>query len=273
MFKIRLLTALVLIALVVWGILALPAYAFAILTAFVMLFGGWEWSAFLGTTVKRIAYIASVLALLFVSYLWIPVEYTLIIGVAWWILVTCALFYIARQPKILAFPKWLIGLSGFYVLVPCWVGLNVLRNLPEGQVYVLVMLILIWVVDSAAYGVGKLWGRHKMAPLISPSKTWEGTFGALAVILLIAGLAVLQGMSVSDLKGVSWTVWEIIWPLLLGFIIWGCCIIGDLFESLFKRSIAIKDSGSLLPGHGGILDRIDSLTMVAPIIAFIMVFI
>jgi phosphatidate cytidylyltransferase len=123
---------------------------------------------------------------------------------------------------------------------------------------VLFLLVLIWIADSGAYFAGRRWGRRKLAPLVSPGKTREGAYGALAGGLLWGGvLAALYGVSVPQQGGL----------VLLCLLTVVASIVGDLYESLSKRERGVKDSGSLLPGHGGILDRIDSLTAAAPVFA------
>jgi phosphatidate cytidylyltransferase len=132
-----------------------------------------------------------------------------------------------------------------------------LRSLPEfGAGYVLFLLIMIAAADTGAYFSGRLWGRHKLAPQISPGKTWEGVLGAIAATLVIA------------LSGALWfQVEPLYWMMFVGICLLTVLfsIIGDLFESMIKRQKGVKDSGNLLPGHGGVLDRIDSLTAAAPL--------
>jgi phosphatidate cytidylyltransferase len=130
---------------------------------------------------------------------------------------------------------------------------------------VLIVLVLVWVADTAAYFVGSRFGRHKLAPAISPGKTWEGAGGALAGTL---AYAVACGMLVSQLKtGIVGGAWILYLATAAGLCI--LSILGDLFESAAKRQAAVKDSGTLLPGHGGILDRIDSATSTLPLAALL----
>jgi phosphatidate cytidylyltransferase len=145
--------------------------------------------------------------------------------------------------------------AGFAVLVPAALALAVL---PPASV--LEVLVLVWVADTAAYFVGRAWGRRKLAPAISPSKTWEGAWGGVAgaVAYAIIGGTLLTGVG-------AWPVYAVA-AVLLGAI----SIVGDLFESAAKRQAGVKDSGTLLPGHGGILDRIDSATAALPIAALLL---
>jgi phosphatidate cytidylyltransferase len=140
------------------------------------------------------------------------------------------------------------------ILVALWVALMGLRG-DFGPGYVLFLLLLIWVADIGAYFAGRHWGQRKLAPVISPGKTWEGVWGATAAALAFA----LLGAAVLGI-GTRWPWFVAICMVTVGF-----SIIGDLFESMIKRQRGVKDSGSLLPGHGGVLDRIDSLTAAAPV--------
>src|SRR5207302_1283767 len=121
-----------------------------------------------------------------------------------------------------------------------------------------ILLILIWAADTGAYFAGRAFGKHKLLPNVSPGKTWEGFFGAMLMTVIVMGFVVYF----LNIPPNNWV------PLfLLGFVTVIFSILGDLFESMLKRQAGIKDSGKILPGHGGILDRIDSLTSAAPIFA------
>jgi phosphatidate cytidylyltransferase len=152
-------------------------------------------------------------------------------------------------------PRLALVAAGFVVLVPAALAL---AELPPASV--LEVLVLVWVADTAAYFVGRAWGRRKLAPAISPSKTWEGAWGGIAgaVAYAIIGGTFLKGVG-------AWPVYAGV-AVLLGAI----SIVGDLFESAAKRQAGVKDSGTLLPGHGGILDRVDSATAVLPIAALLL---
>ena len=174
-------------------------------------------------------------------------------------------FAIAAAFWLLAIPLWLwqgvqsrhrgaLIVSGFVVLVPAGVALSLLPPLQ-----VLAVLALVWIADSAAYFVGRRYGRRKLAPSISPGKTWEGAAGGLAGALAYAIICAAF-------------VGRIAWAPLLGgaALLAAISIVGDLFESAAKRQAGVKDSGALLPGHGGILDRIDSATAVLPLAALLL---
>ncbi|SEH05941.1 phosphatidate cytidylyltransferase [Candidatus Venteria ishoeyi] len=178
------------------------------------------------------------------------------VAAAWWLL---ALFLVWQYQfsKItqLINARWLKSLMGFLILLPTWFALSHLHQSRGGD-WLLFLLVLIWTADSGAYFAGRRWGKHKLAKRVSPGKTWEGVAGAVVSSLLLTLL---------------WLWWSnlampaALWLLLLSVLTVLASILGDLLESLFKRQTGIKDSSQLLPGHGGILDRIDSLTAAAPI--------
>ena len=147
--------------------------------------------------------------------------------------------------------KRILALAGVVVLLPAGLAM---ATLPPQQV--LAVLGLTWIADTAAYFAGTRWGRHKLAPSISPGKTWEGAAGGLAGVLVYAGIMAAMA------EGIAWA------PFLgAAALLAALSIVGDLFESAAKRQASVKDSGALLPGHGGILDRIDSATSTLPIAA------
>ena len=145
-------------------------------------------------------------------------------------------------------------LAGFIVVLPAALAMTWL----DAQ-RLLVVLVLVWVADSAAYFVGRAWGRHKLAPAISPGKTWEGAVGGMAGALVYA---IICKRFFDDVGWAAYLAAAALLALL--------SIVGDLFESAAKRRAGVKDSGALLPGHGGILDRIDSATAVLPLAALLM---
>ena len=176
-----------------------------------------------------------------------------------------AAFLIASLFWLIAAPFWLargvsaqarpaLVASGFIVIVPAALALALL---PAREV--LAVLVLVWIADTAAYFVGRAWGRRKLAPAISPGKTWEGAAGGLVGALAYA--IILAAFS----DPVAWGSW-----LAAAAVLAAVSIVGDLFESAAKRQAGVKDSGALLPGHGGILDRIDSATATLPLAALLL---
>lgn len=259
MLKQRVLTASVLVALALWAILGWSGEAFALGFAGVAALAAWEWSALagVGALTARLAYVALVAALLLgVAFTPVGAGPTLLwAAVPWWVLAAVAVlrypagdrFWARRAPRLAA---------GVLVLVPAWTALVGLRGDGSGAVLVLYLMGVIWTADTAAYFCGRRWGRRKLAPGVSPGKTWEGFYGALAGgAALAAASAVPLGYGGQQLPGF----------LLLALATVVSSVLGDLFESLVKRVAGIKDSGAILPGHGGIMDRIDSLTAGAPI--------
>jgi len=258
----RVLTALVLIPLAIGAVLLLSTQYLALILALVALLGGVEWGRLAGisSVVGQ-----SVFVLLLGGCLWFAQEQLLIPGVSvwffsfaalWWLLVTLALLRSPKVDDVLPGFSLTRAVLGFLVIVPAWSAVVQLHRSGEsGPVYVLFFLVLIWVADSGAYFAGRRWGRTKLAPRISPGKTREGVYGALFGALICALLFTWHQW---DTVGVYWLI-----PVSLVTVLFS--VVGDLFESLLKRRVGIKDSGGILPGHGGILDRIDSLTAAAPV--------
>jgi phosphatidate cytidylyltransferase len=250
MLKYRLITAAILIPLVVWVLLATSSQVFAgVITVFVLI-GAWEWAALCGWQTKlfRSFYIISVGLLLLVSY-WFRqyMAYTLFIAVVWWLLALYWTWQYQQEHDLLPTSPLVKALCGLVILIPAWVALLLLREQFDGQ-WVLFLLVLIWAADSGAYFAGKRWGKVKLADKVSPGKTLEGVAGALLMGLVIA-MVYTQSILL----------------ILLCLLTILVSILGDLLESMFKRQMSMKDSGNILPGHGGMLDRIDSLTSATPI--------
>jgi len=245
-----------------WGILTLPTAWFGVALLLIILLGAWEWGGMLGFSgpIARIGYCAVILTTTVLvwpmlenqSFIWL----ILVFASVYWCYVLAWLwrYASARQQRS---PRLLWGAAGIMTLVAPWVALMHLHGTELfGPTYVLFLMMLIWLADSGAYFAGRHWGRRKLAPHISPGKTWEGAIGALVTTLLFAAL----GATALGLTGIQWLL-----LLFIGMVAVLFSIVGDLFESMIKRQHEVKDSGSLLPGHGGVLDRIDSLTAAAPV--------
>jgi phosphatidate cytidylyltransferase len=165
-----------------------------------------------------------------------------------------------------AVSKWIAAAAGWLILLSTWFAMTDLQAL--GPLWLLAAMALVWVADIAAYFAGRSFGRRKLAPTISPGKTWEGVAGGLVAVLLYTALSVLAWHRAQpDMAGFGWQAW-VEW-LLLAAVMCGISVIGDLFESAVKRRAGVKDSGTLLPGHGGVLDRVDALLPVLPLAALI----
>lgn len=262
----RVTTALLLAPLPIIAVLFLPTPWLAALVAAVLLAGLWEWTSFAGVedTLPRLMFLTAN-ALLMAALVWGggPSLFTLklvsVIGVVWWALV---LVWLSR-PQFGAgdgqAARSLKLLAGSLCVVPAWCALGWLHSeQPLGARWTLFALALVWAADSGAYFTGSRFGRRKLAPGISPGKTWEGVFGGLATSLLLA-------VAVLPLLGLSWQALPAL--ALLTVITAAISIAGDLFESLMKRQSGVKDSGALFPGHGGLMDRLDSLVAALPVFA------
>jgi phosphatidate cytidylyltransferase len=268
--KTRVITALVLLALLLPSLFFLPPdYWALLLTGFVGV-AAWEWGALLrwGETARRmlgIGFAAVCGCVIFLApevigaaevFQPAPVWVRLVYGLA-------TIFWCGLMPLWLR-SKWALGggvvglLIGLLLLFSTWLAMVQLRML--GPAVLLAFLAVAWVADIAAYFAGRKFGKHKLAPSISPGKTWEGAVGAVLGVI-IYGLA-LRASFAFEAVALPW------WVLLL-MAITAVSIIGDLYESMLKRQAGIKDSSHVLPGHGGVLDRIDSLTSTLPVIAFL----
>lgn len=252
----RVTTAAVLIALLLAVLFWLPAAATVAVLTLVVLAGAWEWSAFLRLTGPgpRAAYVALLAVLLPLAWVGTrtPAALEVLLGVAllWWIV---ALAWIVLAPRRVR--PWSAGLAGLLSLVPAWLALMRLRlQAAHGAEWVLFALVLVWMADIGAYFCGRRLGRRRLAPSVSPGKTWEGALGGLAA---------------SGIVAVAGAVWFHLPPgpfIALCLVAVVFSIVGDLTESLLKRFAGMKDSGTLFPGHGGVMDRIDSVTGAVPVL-------
>lgn len=257
MLKQRLLTALVAMPIIVALVVFAPRSAIGLVLAAIVLAGAWEWSALvrLTTPAGKTVYLLGLTVLLAACGLSFDLSgvagAVAAVGVAWWLAAIVWLLRVESGTATQA-PPWLVGLCGVVTLVPAWEAVMALRGTDAGAAKLLFLLILIWAADSGAYASGRLWGRHRLAPRISPGKTWEGVAGGLVA-------AALAGAGGGWYFGYALAAFV---PLCL--FVAALSIVGDLTESLFKRRAGIKDSGSIFPGHGGILDRFDSLSAAGP---------
>lgn len=260
MLKQRLITALILIPLVVWGVYSLPEDYLTGIFSVLVLVGAWEWSRL--SEARSILVRVLYLILLVVLMLGLHADisfYMIIMYVAavWWLFAIVWLFVpgFARNSsnKAIAFKLF----AGILILLPTWMAIVYIHGSEQyGPSWLLYMMALAWVADGGAYFSGRRWGRNKLAPAISPGKTREGVYGSFVLILPYALLGgYFLGLQATDLASF----------VLLSVLLVPVSVLGDLFESLIKRHSGYKDSGVLLPGHGGVMDRIDSLTAVAPL--------
>ncbi len=250
MHKQRIITALILLPVVIVLVLFLPTIAFAIFMAAVMALAAWEWANLVGyqSIVVKCFYVVTVLLGILVADA-LPVAWVLSIGCAAWVWALFAIIAYQKDRFLLGFASSHVRVVlGIIMLVASWVGFVVIReDINIGPGYLLYLLFIVWAADSGAYYAGRLWGKHHLAK-VSPKKTWEGVLGGVVTALAIAMIGSIWIPVYSHL---------LLWLLVVVTI--SISVIGDLGISLLKRVSGVKDSGKLLPGHGGVLDRIDSL--------------
>lgn len=278
MLKYRLISAFILIPVVIAALFFLPLIGFAITTLVVCMLAAWEWgqlSGFVNRTQR--VWLAVLCGLLLALMLFtLPqyhygvditvVEGSLWLSLFWWVAALLLVLFYPASATFWRNSKVLRLAFGLMTIVPFFWGMVALRgwhydvNHYYGAIWLLYVMILVWGADSGAYMFGKLFGKHKLAPKVSPGKTWQGFIGGLftaAVISWIYGVVVNLEVAPSTL-------------LICSVVAALASVLGDLTESMFKREAGIKDSGNLIPGHGGILDRIDSLTAAVPVFACLM---
>ena len=266
MLKLRLITAAILIPFLVGSVIWLPDSYFTLLFGVFAAIGSWEWTKFarLQQILPRLAYTIFFIVVLVLCWRYVLIDVSFIfaglsLGFIWWL---AALVLVVLYPRYesLRNNRFIVGLIGLLVLTPCWLAIVVLRNQYEhGISLVLFLLALIAVADSGAYFGGRKWGANKLAPQVSPGKSWEGVISGLVCVAVLAMVCFgLLGLNGQDWQTVALFVVVSLFTAMFS-------ILGDLTESMFKRHVGIKDSGSILPGHGGVLDRIDSITAAAPV--------
>ena len=265
MLKQRILTVAVLLPLFLAALFALPNRLWGLLLVLVLILAAREWARLagygdLGRSLFPVLVALSALAILFVDaglagrqrFIYTaPGKFLYGLSVVFWLVIAPAWLY--SQWRVT--DRLLLGIVGWVVLVPFWHAMVWLQLTP---VRMLVVMGVVWTADIAAYFAGRAFGRRKLAPQISPGKTWEGVAGALIAVVcywmlvstLVAEFAVHRGPG-----------------LVLVALLLAVSVQGDLFESWLKRMAGLKDSGALLPGHGGVLDRVDALTSALPLAA------
>ncbi|MFC4728502.1 phosphatidate cytidylyltransferase [Coralloluteibacterium thermophilus] len=260
MMRTRVITALLLAPLAICAVLLLPTAWFVALVAAVFLFGLWEYTR-LADVAEPVARGVLVLAnaAVIAAIAWASrgntalLTMATLLGALWWVLAFVWLLRFDFASRDTTWARMLKLGAGSLCVIPAWCALALLHS--ESPRWALVALASIWAADSAAYFAGRFLGRRKLAPRISPGKTWAGVWGGLAGCILIAlAFAMILGIETSYLL-----------LALLAAVAGAFSVVGDLFESLIKRHSGIKDSGSILPGHGGILDRIDGILAALPV--------
>jgi phosphatidate cytidylyltransferase len=255
MLKQRIITALLIGLPVIVVLLWLPRMLTVVLFAIAVLMAGWEWSALarLQRPAARVVYVTALAACMAFSWLYLHAGEgltDLLLGsLIWWLV---ALLWILWRP--LSMSQILAVIAGLLVLVPAWLTLTLLHTqLHAGPQWVLFLFLMVVSADIGGFLFGRRFGHTKLAPSVSPGKTWEGVAGGLVLSMLVAAL------------GALWFAVPFRHFMGLCLLTTAMSVVGDLTESLFKRHAGLKDSGTLLPGHGGLLDRIDSITAAAPV--------
>jgi phosphatidate cytidylyltransferase len=276
MLQQRIITATILASLLAAAVFFLPSEYFSLLIALITLAGAWEWAYLAGiqSLPKKLLFLALLLVPMLGVFFWTQLLEVIAIGFDWtdvrtysgvleWLVVPPVLFWILAMILIRKAPLEVLHLqvkpvykllAGWFVLVSVWMFMSRIKAF-YGAEMMMYFLLLIWAADIAAYFVGRKYGKTKLAPDISPGKTVEGMYGALiagAVCAII--LSLIYGFNI--LVASDFVLLSVLTVLI--------SIYGDLFISVLKRQRGVKDSGSLLPGHGGILDRIDSLVAATP---------
>ena len=263
----RIITALILAPIVVFGTLFLSSSWFSLFVAIMVIIASWEYCNLIKLSLfsNKCFYIIVILASVFLlaispSILKVALYTTL----AWWL---SAFFIILSHPQNsnLLNQNMGIGLiNGLFLFVPMAASLAILHS--QDRSFVLLLLLYIWASDIGAYFAGKRFGNKKLCPKVSPNKTWEGVYGGVILTQVIAVSYVFSNIQSPIAK-------DFLVFCFLALIVSLASILGDLFESVLKRISDQKDSGNILPGHGGLLDRIDSLTASAPVFLLFMVFV
>jgi len=259
----RTLTALLLAPLAILVILLPPTWLFALVTAVAFLAGLWEWTRLSGLRDRPVRGVLLGAVLVVLALLWWQLAMVrwpvLIAGVAWWALACLWLKHFAFAAAPTAENRNLKLAAGVLVVFPAFVGLLTIHaSEPYGPWWTLLTLLIVWAADIGAYFSGRFLGKRKLAPNISPGKTWAGVYGAFvagAVVAVVGGW--LLGTGGLRLLGLA----------LLAVLTVAASVVGDLLESLMKRHAQVKDSGRMFPGHGGLLDRMDSVFAAVPVFA------
>ena len=267
MLKSRVITAAILLALLLTALFALPPAVWAALIVAMVMQGTVEWSRLSGLSGGKANIYWGLTLLLMLGLLWADAGTT----ETQRLYLHLAVYAVSASLWLIIVPTWLMAgwkvrqpllmaLTGWAVLVPTGLAMLDLRAANPEPWILLFVMGLVWVADIAAYFAGRRFGKNKLAPSISPGKTWEGVAGALL------GVSVYVALVWSFSPYFSYR--EVLPVLLLASWWWvGLAVIGDLFESAIKRQAGVKDSGALLPGNGGLLDRIDALTSTLPLAA------
>lgn len=252
----RVMTAIVLIAAALLVLFVFPPFVYVLVSGVVLLYGAWEWTRLM--QLRSLFAKGFYLALIFVLALFFEYErplgfFLMLVALLWWVLQFSLILAYPRATKLWA-NVFVRGVTGVLVMVPTWLAVNHLYF--KSPWWMLILFLIIWGSDTAAYFSGRFFGKRKLLPAVSPGKTWAGFWGAFATSVLLALICLF---ATNQFGHDRWFVFGLFIVTML------FSVLGDLVESMYKREAGIKDSGHLFPGHGGLLDRIDSLTAAAPL--------
>lgn len=272
MLRLRIITALCMAAIFLPALFLMPPMLFSIATVPLVLIAGWEWSRLvkIRSVIARIGYLLLIVMTLFAASLWLGLPDTfdpqraqqlLLVAVGVWAFI---FLWIQGYPSsaILWSARPILGLLGLMLLGFTWIAIVTILNYQSGQWLLLLAIVIIVLADVGGFFAGKYFGKHKLAPIISPGKTWEGFVGGLLLEGVLVGSLVWYLSDHVTVLGLS----LLVIPVAL------YSVLGDLFESMIKRHSGVKDSGRLLPGHGGVLDRIDGVMAALPMFGLILPF-
>ena len=269
MFKQRVITAVILGVAFLWLLLNLSSLHFALVIGVLVVVAGWEWTGLMkiNTASGKAGYLLLLMLSLILASSWLGLfdrfdqsraEQILQVAVALWAVI---FLWVQGYPSsaILWSSRPVMGLLGILLLTFTWVAVTSILYHGAGQWMLLLAIVVVALADVGGYVVGNLWGKHKLAPVVSPGKTWEGFAGGIFLqLLFILGLALLlPDVAIKD-------------PCVLIIPVALYSVLGDLFESMLKRNRGVKDSSQLLPGHGGVLDRIDGFMAALPLFALLL---
>lgn len=260
MLKSRIISAALLIPVVLGIVWFSPLIYFNVVLSIFILLAAWEWSklAHWSSWLQSMAYVVIMIVCLSLVMV-LSWQWLLIVPVVTWLICFYMVFARAFDWKIQFRQSWCSALIGWVILPGAWLSLSWLKHGDQGGLWVTFTLSLTWAADTGAYFSGKFLGQGRglLLPRVSPKKTWVGVFGGILLVFLVTGLFLI-----------FYAPWRTYWVqfFLLDLVIVFAAVMGDLFESVLKRVAGVKDSGAIIPGHGGILDRIDSLLATAPVI-------
>ena len=280
MLKQRIITAVILAPAAISAIFYLPLPYFSALLLAILAIGAWEWGPLMGfvSNAKRLFFVVATAGLIALLWYMLPPQdlwrddrqlaqvavMLLWLAVLWWALSAVLMFVYPKLSSFWSSHRSVRGLFGWLTLIPTWLAFVVIRSNDypldpyHGAQLLMFLFLMVWSADIGAYFVGKSMGKHKLMPNVSPGKTIEGFIGGVVCACI---LTTALGFNL------GWSVEQFTIALAVTVLITTISVLGDLNESMFKRQAGVKDSGSILPGHGGVLDRIDSLTATAPIFA------